>query len=52
MHDDLVLSKSVPRRVKSCSRKMTRANSWDCLFCLMIVNLRAAYSYKIEAFNM
>ena len=52
MHDDLVLSQSVSRRGSNLFREDDNGanNSWDCLFYL-IVNLHAAYSYKIEAFD-
>jgi hypothetical protein len=52
MHNDLVLSQSVSRRGSNLFREDANGanNSWDCLFYL-IVNLHAAYSYKIEAFD-
>jgi hypothetical protein len=49
---DLVLSYSVSRRGSNLFREDDNGvNNWDCLFCFMIVNLHAAYSYKIEAFD-
>jgi hypothetical protein len=51
MHNDLVLSQSVSRRGSNMFQEDDNGanNSWDCLFCLMIVNLHAIYSYKIES---
>jgi hypothetical protein len=53
MHNDLVLSQSVSRRGSNLFREDDNGadNGLDCLFCFMIVNLHAAYSYKIEAFD-
>jgi hypothetical protein len=53
MHNNLVLSQSVSRRGSNLFPKNNNGanNGLDCLFCLMIVNLHAAYSYKIEAFD-
>ena len=47
MYDSLVLSLPVSRRGSDLFREDDNGanNSWDGLFCLMIVNLHAAYSY-------
>jgi hypothetical protein len=51
MHSDLVLSQSIARMGSNLFREDgNRAdNSWEFLCCLMMVDLHATYSYKIES---